>query len=255
MTKRIGFLLVCLLLFAACKSDKKSALPLSFEPKVFTEKANDTCELREFNCTIIQLEVLEAFGDEEAAKKINQSLREHLVLAVSTEESPEIRSPEQMAKDFVAQQKKVAEEYDSDFPWYALVNQSIYFQSDSLISIGVDTEVMTGGAHGYAATSFFNFDPQTGDEYDHDDLFKEGFTAYVERIFRQQEEIATDSLINSTGYWFEDDQFHLPINIGFEEDKVILVYNPYEIASYADGEFYLELPKNEVSEYLKLKIE
>lgn len=250
MIRNIVYLFVFVLVFAACKSDRKQTVVLNFEAKTFTEKENDTCELRNFDCTIIQLEVLEATGDEEVADRINQTLREHLVLAVSTEEEPQVRAPEQMAKDFIAQQQKVADKFDTRFPWYALVNQSIYFQSDSLISIGVDTEVMTGGAHGYSATSFFNFDPQTGKEFSHNDLFKEGFTDYVESIFRNQEEIAEGTPINSTGYWFEDDEFNLPINIGFEEDKVILIYNPYEIASYADGEFYLELPKNDVAEYI-----
>lgn len=250
MIKNTLYLFVCVLVFASCKSDRKQ-VALTFEAKTFTEKANDTCELRNFDCTVIQLEVLEATGDKDVADKINHTLREHLVLAVSTEEEPEVRAPQQMAKDFVAQQKRVAEKFQTDWPWYALVNQSIYFQSDSLVSIGVDTEVMTGGAHGYSATSFFNFDPQTGEKLSHDELFKEGFKDYVEGVFREQEEIAEGDPINSTGFWFEDDKFSLPINVGFEEDKVILIYNPYEIASYADGEFYLELPKNEVSEYIK----
>lgn len=253
MTKNIVYLFICVLVFAACNSDRNKAVVLNFETKTFTEKANDTCELRNYNCTVIQLEVLEATGDQEVASNINQTLREHLVLAVSTEEEPKVRAPEQMAKDFVAQQKKVAEKFDTGFPWYALVNQSIYYESDSLISIGVDTEVMTGGAHGYSATSFFNFDPQTGKELSHNDLFKDGFTGYVEKIFREQEEIAEGASINSTGYWFEEDKFNLPINIGFDQDKVILIYNPYEIASYADGEFYLELPKNDVEQYINLK--
>src|SRR5699024_6981998 len=158
---------------------------------------------------------------------INQALNKHLVLAISQEEDPKVREPQKLAEDFIAQQKEVAEKFGTDLPWRALANQSLYHQSDTLITIGVETEVLAGGAHGYGATIFFNFDPRTGQRYDHYDLFTAEFTRYVEGVFRQQQQIPPDAPINSTGFWFENDQFHLPINIGFEKDQVLMVYNPY----------------------------
>ena len=41
---------------------------------------------------------------------------------------------------------------------------------------------------------------------------------------------------------FEENQFTLPENIGLSADAIVLHYNPYEVASYADGSLILEIP-------------
>jgi hypothetical protein len=53
---------------------------------------------------------------------------------------------------------------------------------------------------------------------------------------------------------FEKDSFYLPENIGFTKEGVKLLYNQYEVASYADGTIELTLPYNEVKKYLSTKI-
>src|SRR5690606_11666613 len=63
---------------------------------------------------------------------------------------------------------------------------------------------------------------------------------------------ATES-INSTGFMFENDVFYLPRNIGFTDDGLLLVYERYEVASYADGPIRLTFPYPEIGRFLKLK--
>ena len=41
---------------------------------------------------------------------------------------------------------------------------------------------------------------------------------------------------------FEEDRFSLPENLGFTPGGLELLYNPYEVASYADGPISLVLP-------------
>ena len=53
---------------------------------------------------------------------------------------------------------------------------------------------------------------------------------------------------------FERDEFYLPENIGLTENGLVLLYNQYEVASYADGAIELILPMNEVKNYLTRKI-
>jgi hypothetical protein len=69
-----------------------------------------------------------------------------------------------------------------------------------------------------------------------------------------QEKIPEGEPINSTGYMFERDTFYLPQNIGFTQDGVKLLYNEYEVASYADGPVELLLPYKEVKKYLSGRI-
>jgi hypothetical protein len=52
---------------------------------------------------------------------------------------------------------------------------------------------------------------------------------------------------------FEDEKFYLPQNIFYTDKGLLLYYNSYEAASYADGPKELLLPYKEVNEYLMVK--
>jgi hypothetical protein len=83
-------------------------------------------------------------------------------------------------------------------------------------------------------------------------LFKDpgAFLEFAEASFRRQYSIPEDAPINSTGFMFEDNLFRLPRNIGFENEGIVLHYNPYEAASYADGALVLEFPMEQVGGFL-----
>jgi hypothetical protein len=49
---------------------------------------------------------------------------------------------------------------------------------------------------------------------------------------------------------FEKDHFYLPENIGFTEKGIKLLYNQYEVASYADGPIELTLPYKDIRKFL-----
>ena len=53
---------------------------------------------------------------------------------------------------------------------------------------------------------------------------------------------------------FEGDSFHLSENLGYTQEGLQLIYNQYEVASYADGPIVLTLPYNEINLYLKRKV-
>lgn len=49
---------------------------------------------------------------------------------------------------------------------------------------------------------------------------------------------------------FEENSFHLPASIGLTQNELILHYNPYEIASYADGPKTISIPIEELKNLL-----
>ena len=76
----------------------------------------------------------------------------------------------------------------------------------------------------------------------------------AEAKFRSQEKIPASEPINSTGFMFDGETFYLPENIGFTQEGIQLLYNQYEVASYADGPIVLTLSYKEVKDYLTVKI-
>ena len=77
--------------------------------------------------------------------------------------------------------------------------------------------------------------------------------AFAEKKFRAKYKIPAKKSINATGLMFEDEKFDLPQNIFYTDKGLLLYYNSYEAASYADGPKELLLPYVEVEEFLRLK--
>ncbi len=135
--------------------------------------------------------------------------------------------------------------------WEVTINSEVVFQSINVITISIDSYTFTGGAHGNSVITLLNFDPETGNLYTQNEVFKKNndFTELVEHYFKT--ETATKTNDNSESYFFGED-FKLPENIGFKEDGVIFLYNTYELASYAEGITEFIIPYSEISKFLKI---
>ena len=60
-----------------------------------------------------------------------------------------------------------------------------------------------------------------------------------------------DKQFSTEDYFFGKD-FQLPESIGFSDEGVIILYNPYEIASYSQGIIEFTIPYNEIDANLNL---
>lgn len=254
MSHKLYRIFILFLIVTSCAEDKeKKEIPLQFKKENILKKAGANCDTAEYDCTVISLDVVKAVGQEDVSTALNKALEEHVIKLVTSEPDPEIDNLEALSEKFVSDYKEAAADFSEEPPWEAYVNESIYKKSEDLVSIGITTEIFSGGAHGYKTLTFLNFDPKTGDLYSKEDLFTPGFKDHVEAIFRKEQNIPQEENINSTGFWFENDTFHLPENIGFEDDKVILIYNSYEVAPYATGDIYMGIPIGEVKPFLKIE--
>lgn len=115
--------------------------------------------------------------------------------------------------------------------------------------------MFTGGAHGYSGERSLLFNATTGRSLKYADIFNDvkAFTAFAEKKFREKFKIPAGKNINATGLMFENDKFVLPQNIFFTKNGLLLYYNAYEVASYAEQQKELLLPYEQVQQYLKVK--
>jgi hypothetical protein len=256
MFRKFLHFLLLVIIFSACRNDKeeeKRPGPLSFKKESIVKKAGANCDTALYDCSVITLDIMRARGASEVSEEINRKLDRHVIKMISSEADPDISSLEELSEKFLDDYREAAESFSEEPPWEAYVNETVYLRNESIVSIGVTTEIFSGGAHGYKTLSFINFDPSTGQVLSTDDIFTSDFSSFVEKRFRQEQGIPEDDNINSTGFWFEDDTFHLPENIGLTEEKLILVYNSYEIAPYAAGDIILEIPIEEARPFLKIE--
>nr|WP_298996549.1 DUF3298 and DUF4163 domain-containing protein [uncultured Allomuricauda sp.] len=245
MKKTIGILLFILLLLG-CENEAK----LTFGT---FELSNASCE----SCSQIEIKLPEALDDSSISKAINNALHEEVIALLSFNEDIEIVSINDAVESFTSSFKELKEKFLDEVPWEAKINGDIVYEDANMLTLVINAYVFTGGAHGYSSTSFLNFDKLKGTELENWELFEdeEGFSHFAESKFRIQEKIPQDGNINTTGFMFDGDVFHLAENIGYTPDGIQLVYNQYEVASYADGPIVLTIPYAESNKYLKRDIQ
>ncbi|MCG9971135.1 DUF3298 domain-containing protein [Christiangramia crocea] len=255
--KRILIAFSIISLLASCadepkENNKETDESLSFSSRTI-EKSLDNCTPEEGECTFISLTFPVAEKGEGKVEKINKAIQDFLRNTIDYQEEGGKESPEELVENFIANYKETAMEFpEYNLPWEATINGKIIYRDQNVICLQFNTDMFTGGAHGYRSIDYLNFDPDSGKNLNSGDIFTEKFEAFVEKDFRKKQDIPENSNINSTGMLFENDQFHLPKNIGITEDKVILHYNAYEIAPYASGNFILTYPRAEIEEFIKI---
>ena len=229
-------------LLMACQPDKTTEIRMR-------EYSGMACE----TCPVVRVIIPEMPGDGKLETSVNTALREEIIELLDYDEEQDALDIPGAIRDFQDGFRKMQEEFPEELTgWEASVEAIKSHEDSQVITIKMNTYIFTGGAHGYPATRYLNFDKKTGMELGAEELFKDpgAFLEFAEASFRRQYSIPEDAPINSTGFMFEDNLFRLPRNIGFENEGIVLHYNPYEAASYADGALVLEFPMEQVGGFL-----
>jgi len=248
--KKLLLALAFNLLFIGCNKDVPK---LSFDELNIEQVSEVNCNPEEENCTFIGIKIPWAMEKDTRSNLLNSHIKNHIIKLVDYQDDKNATSLENLAKIFIEDYEATAKEFpEYNIPWEAFVEGKVTYISEKVVSIRFNLSLFTGGAHGYTSDSFLNFDPESGRLLSNNDLFSEDFKEYVEAKFREKNEIPENETINSTGFFFEDDKFHLPQNIGFHSNKIILIYNAYEIASYSEGNIQMEFKIDETKKFIKI---
>ncbi len=235
--------MLSVLLLIACSTEEE----ITFEHLAIVE---NNCE----QCPKIMIDIPTAQPIERPeAQKINKTLSDFSISILNYTDENLPDSIPAAVEEFNDQYKELKEKFpESIMPWEATIKGEVSHNNSKIISFVFDSYIYTGGAHGYGSTSFLNFDLQTGEELEAEALFKDlkEFTDFVEVIFREQNDLQPSDNINSSGFMFEGDVFHLPASVGFDQKGIVLIYNPYEIASYADGQTEIRIPLEKAEPYI-----
>ena len=241
--------LITLVVFAvSCKKD------LEFKTVKFYKKTTMPCKQ---GCPEVKVSIPFAEPEGEVADSINNRIFSVVQSIIYNEEvRKSFPDYEALLKSFINQYEKMQKENPQDtFGWQAEVTGKKLYQSEQIINFEISHYSFTGGAHGYRGLRSIIVNPETGKSIANQDLFvnESIFRAFAEKQFREKFNIPNKAPINSKGFMFEDEKFQLPQNYFFTPKGLLLHYNSYEIASYAQGPQELLLTFESLKPYLKLK--
>jgi Deacetylase PdaC/Protein of unknown function (DUF3298) len=240
--------MICLSFLLACEQTPEFLMI----PAILEQSDLEICNAE--SCPKITINYLQAEGDAEIAQKINQSIDQFLIssLFLGEDIGQMAESKEKAMEEFINSYRTTKAEFDFSATYEAALDVDEIYQNERLLSLDLKSYLYTGGAHGNGSVYFKNFDKETGEEIAMKALFYNlsSFTDFAEEKFREAYQIPSEGSINATGFWFEEDTFYLPDTIGFNEEGAVIVYNSYDIASYADGPIELTLPWASISNYV-----
>lgn len=246
--KQYTFLVFLFLIFISCNKE------LSFKNETFKKKSTLPCKT---DCPQITIDIPVAKNIPVVADSINKKILNVLKEIVYFGEKPsEVKNYNSLAASFITSYEEMHKKFPGEtFGWEAKIKGNVEYQSDQILNIKLDHYTFTGGAHGYQGFRSLLFNPKTGKIIFNDQLFKneKEFKAFAEKEFRNKYKIPAKANINVTGLMFEKDTFQLPQNIFYTDEGLLLYYNSYEAASYADGPKEILFPYDKISKYLKFQ--
>ncbi|WP_298754065.1 DUF3298 and DUF4163 domain-containing protein [uncultured Psychroserpens sp.] len=193
-----------------------------------------------------------AEGTEDIANRINSSIQNYIVKQINFSEDSQTKGS---IDDAVAKFNYEFSSFKNEFPndaqqWEAFIDGEVTYRSPEIISIAINSYLDTGGAHGNTTVHFFNFDPQTGKL-----LTKKELISNTEKLSKLIEHKLIDEVKSKSGNEPVEDlffgkDFQLPESLGYSDEGLIILYNPYEIASYAQGIIEFTIPFEEVNSFL-----
>ncbi len=122
------------------------------------------------------------------------------------------------------------------------------------INYTIKSESYSGGAHGYYADIYMNFDPTSGQEIKLCDIFtvnfEEPLSATLIQALGRELGATTPEQINEKGY-FNIRELYPTENFLLAADSIIFLYNPYDIAPYSTGQTRIAVGYNELQGIIK----
>jgi len=167
-----------------------------------------------------------------------------------------IGDTEGLAAAFLAQHRAfIAEFPESAAEWSIDIEAKIIFNTPEVTTIDIAEFAYTGGAHPNSRRRLVSFDVATGQHLGVEDLTTDidTITAMVERQLRIDRGLGADADLEAAGFWFPDEGFTLPDNLGITSDGVVFHWDAYEIAPYSMGPTDVIVPAGELAEFIDRK--
>ncbi|OED35195.1 hypothetical protein AB832_06390 [Flavobacteriaceae bacterium (ex Bugula neritina AB1)] len=235
----------------SCKNQEH----LTFETKIIA--IQDFFDCQTTDCVTTEILLLKSVNETKISKRVNQEIEKAACIILNMENNAPAKTIDAAIRRFNLSYQQTKKEFPDEItPYEISINCHLSFQNQEILSVLIESYIYTGGAHGNGNSTYLTIHAKTGKLIKPMSLFKNynEFLNYSEKVFRQKHTIGDHKSINSTGFFFENDQFTLPANIGFTDRNVILFYNQYEISSYAEGPVELKLEKEKVSDFFSFPI-
>ncbi len=158
---------------------------------------------------------------------------------------------EGLAAAFLAQFRAFVTEFpDTTAEWFVKIGATSVYNTPDVTTLDITENAYTGGAHPNSRRRLVSFDVSTGQLLGADDLTTDiaELTSLVENQLRIDRGLEPGADLEAAGFWFPEEGFSLPDNIGIVEDGLLFHWDPYEIAPYSMGPIDVMVPAGNLAD-------
>jgi len=156
-------------------------------------------------------------------------------------------------EDCIAQTK--GEEGMSMLGWESIDSISVACNTPSVVSLRRMHYSYTGGAHGNPSETYVSFATSNGKRLKFDDIVEKGRLSELETInitqLKLSRNIKEQSTLEESGLFVKGDELALPSSFALTRKGLLIAYDYYEIACYADGVVSYIIPFSKLKGILK----
>jgi|GEM_PF-3822104 len=140
------------------------------------------------------------------------------------------------------------EEFSRSAPYFSASNYQVYRSSSRFASIHFMGSEYTGGAHGNRFHVILSFELGSGNKLEIDDLFADKATGLPKLINRIADGVQALKAAGSEPVDRDPSTIDATMDrIALTPEGLRVVYAPYEMGSYVEGEFIVDIPKTELA--------
>ena len=257
---------VAALIVAACGTEPTENTPadggaIRFNIHEISARSR-ACDESEARCARVKVTYPETTGGgtEVARGKIDLFLEHDMVSRmrgfVSENVGSGIDNIEGLAAAFLAEHQTFVEEFpEATAEWSIEIEASMIYNTPAAVTIDITEFAYTGGAHPNSRRRLVSFDVSTGRMLGVDDLTidVEALTSLTEQLLRADRGLEPDADLESAGFWFPEEGFTLPDNVGVVEDGLVFHWDAYEIAPYSMGPIDVTVPAEDLATVIDQK--
>jgi len=205
----------------------------------------------------ISFDYLNALGHSEEVAFLNENLKTTIGLDKNQADWPAGLKAlsEKYFTSYKKDIKRLNLKADADFPASQMnytnsSSEHIVYNDKGFVVIELMKNDYSGGAHGYYSSNFSCYDTKSKKKLKLGDLVKidsNDLKKIVEQNLREQYHIKPNESLNTLLF---DDFLKPNDNFYFNDNGIAFLYNPYEVASYAQGQIIVFIPFTKIKKYL-----
>ena len=145
--------------------------------------------------------------------------------------------------------KEDMEEFSMYYQWFYSDVTKILRNNDGVLAFSYFNYTFAGGAHGLPTEVYWNIDTKTGKIITEETFFISNYKAELTQIL--QKNLFGD--INKEESYFEKESVVPNGNFLLLNDRILYLYNVYEIAPYSEGAIEVTIPMSEIKHLIREK--